>query len=48
VEVVQLLLAAGANMHANNDEALQTASKYGRVEVVQMLLAAGATPLLFP
>jgi len=39
VEVVRLLLAAGADVHAR---ALQWASIGGRVEVVRLLLAAGA------
>ena len=39
---VNVLLAAGANVHAQNDMALRVASKKGHVDVVQILLAAGA------
>ena len=42
VEVVQVLLAAGANVHAQNYMALRVASNKGHVDVVQILLAAGA------
>ena len=42
VEVVKLLLAAGADVHADDDYALRRASEEGQVEVVKLLLAAGA------
>ena len=42
VEVVKLLLAAGADVHADNDHVLRWASDNGRVEVVKLLLAVGA------
>ena len=37
-----MLLAAGADLHAKNDEALRFASMEGHAEVVRLLLAAGA------
>ena len=40
--IVRLLLAAGANVHVNEDAPLRFASTYGRVSVVATLLAAGA------
>ncbi len=42
VSVVRVLLAAGTDVHARNDEALCLASNRGHVEVVLALLAAGA------
>jgi ankyrin repeat protein len=42
VEIVKLLLSAGADAHAKNDYALQWASRYGLVEIVKLLLSAGA------
>jgi ankyrin repeat protein len=42
VDVVKVLLAAGANVHVNNDYALRVASENGHVDVVKVLLAAGA------
>ena len=42
LEVVNRLLAAGANMHADNDYALRWASRKGHLEIVERLLAAGA------
>jgi len=41
-EMVNLLLAADANVHANDDEALREAAARGHVEIVSLLLAAGA------
>jgi Ankyrin repeats (3 copies)/Ankyrin repeat len=41
-ECVRLLLAAGANVHAMDDEALREASVFGHAECVRLLLAAGA------
>jgi len=41
-EVVRILLAAGADVHANNDAAIYWAALGGHVEVVRLLLAAGA------
>ena len=40
--VVQMLLAAGADVHASGDEALLSASVQGHAAVVRLLLAAGA------
>jgi len=40
--VVTAALAAGANIHADDDEALRWAAFLGHVDVVQILLAAGA------
>jgi len=37
VEVVKVLLGAGADVHANYDEALRYASRKGHVEVVNLL-----------
>jgi ankyrin repeat protein len=39
---VQTLLAAGANVHAQDDRALRWAAHDGHAEIVQTLLAAGA------
>ena len=41
-KVVKVLLKAGADIHARNDEALRLASKNGHTEVVKVLLEAGA------
>jgi ankyrin repeat protein len=41
-EVVQLLLNAGADVHAEDDLAIRLASVRGHTEVVQLLLNAGA------
>ena len=41
-DVVEVLLAHGANVHAVDDDALRTASIYGHLAVVEVLLAAGA------
>lgn len=40
--MVEILLNAGADVHANCDEALWLASKNGHTEVVRVLLEAGA------
>ena len=40
--MVRLLLDRGANIHANNDEALRISAQYGHVEVVRLLLDRGA------
>ena len=42
VEVVSALLEAGADIHANNDDALRWSAENGHVEVVSALLEAGA------
>jgi ankyrin repeat protein len=42
VAVMQVLLAAGANVHANGEEELYLAAAHGNFDVVQLLLAAGA------
>jgi len=42
VNGAQLALNAGADVHANNDEALRLAAMHGHAEGVRMLLAAGA------
>jgi len=39
---IELLIKAGANVHANDDEALRLASLYGHKDVVELLLKAGA------
>ena len=36
-EIVKLLLNAGANVHADNNSALQDALKNGHIEVVDLL-----------
>ena len=36
-ETVKLLLLEGANVHANNDQALKWASYYGHTEIVKLL-----------
>lgn len=41
-ETVKLLLAAGANVHADNDWALRMASNCGHTDTVKVLLVAGA------
>lgn len=41
-EVARLLLAAGANVHADRDAALRWAAYRGHVEIVRLLLAAAA------
>ena len=41
-EAVKSLINAGADVHANNNEALQWASANGHIEVVKLLLDAGA------
>jgi hypothetical protein len=42
LDFVKYLLAAGADVHANDDYALRWASEYGHTEMVKVLLAAGA------
>ena len=42
LKIVKLLLAVGADVHAENDYALQYAVKNGNLEIVQLLLANGA------
>ena len=39
---VKFLLKAGANVHANDDEALRLASQNGHKDIVELLLKAGA------
>jgi len=41
-DIVRCLLAAGANLHGNNDRALWYAAANGHAEIVRILLAAGA------
>ena len=41
-EMVKVLIDAGADVHVENDWALQWASYYGHIEVVKLLLDAGA------
>jgi ankyrin repeat protein len=41
-EIVQALLAAGADAHARNDEVLRRAASKGHTEIVKLLLASGA------
>jgi hypothetical protein len=43
-DVVKMLLENGANLHAENDEALFMASESGHVETVKLLLDWGADP----
>jgi len=40
--IIQELIEAGANVHADNDHALRWASEYGHSEIVKILLSAGA------
>ena len=42
LQKVQLLLDKGADIHANDDEALRWASSNGHLEVVRLLLSNGA------
>lgn len=42
IQVVQLLLKAGADVRAENNYAIRWASKYGYVEIVKLLIRAGA------
>jgi hypothetical protein len=42
LEVVRLLIANGADVHAGNDFALELASKNGHLEVVRLLVSNGA------
>ena len=42
VDFVRYLLSKGADVHANNDYALQWASENGHEQVVKLLLDAGA------
>jgi len=42
VEGVRRVLEAGADLHANEDEALRWDSRYGRTEIVKLLLEYGA------
>jgi Ankyrin repeats (3 copies) len=41
-EAARLALEAGADVHADDDQALRSASTYGHTEVVRILLKAGA------
>lgn len=41
-EIAKLLIARGANIHANNDAAIFGAAKYAAPEVVRLLIAKGA------
>ena len=41
-DVTELLLVNGANIHAENDEALRYAASQGHVEAVELLLENGA------
>ena len=42
-EIVELLLKAGANVHARNDEALIYAAGNGHKEIANILIEAGAS-----
>src|ERR1043166_5100988 len=42
LDIISLLLKAGADIHAGRDMALRDAAEAGRVEVVQFLLEQGA------
>lgn len=41
-QAVRRLLAAGANVHVSDDNAIRFAAKHGNIETVQVLLAASA------
>jgi ankyrin repeat protein len=43
LEVVKLLVANGANIHANQNESLKMACYYGRLEIIKLLLERGAS-----
>jgi ankyrin repeat protein len=42
LSIVELLVKAGASVHANNDEAIRWASDSGHLSVVELLVKAGA------
>jgi ankyrin repeat protein len=42
LEVVKVLLEAGANVHIEENKALCWASSYGHLEIVKVLIEAGA------
>ena len=42
IDIVEILLAAGADVHALDDEALRDAARYGHTDVVELLLECGA------
>jgi len=47
IETVKLFLDMGANIHADNNEALRCASEYGHTEIVKLLLNRGADVYIF-
>jgi len=44
IDDIKAALAAGADIHADHDDALRWAAASGHAEVVRILLAAGADP----
>ena len=42
IEVVRMMLTAGANVHADDDSAFKSACRHGNIEMVRLLLSAGA------
>ena len=42
LDIVKYLVGKGANIHADDDEALRLASHYGHLEVVKYLVEKGA------
>jgi len=42
LETVKYLVSLGADIHANNDEAIQQASRYGHLKIVKYLIKQGA------
>lgn len=42
VEFVKYLISKGANIHANNEEALRYYSRFGDIETVKYLVSKGA------
>ena len=47
IDTVEILLAAGANVHVYNDDALRLAAARGHADVVKVLLEAGADPYVW-
>ena len=43
-EIVELLLDAGADVHASNEQSLLWALHYGHDDVIKLLLKYGANP----
>jgi len=42
LDFVQFLVSKGANIHANNDDAIRVSAKHGHLEIVKFLMAKGA------